>query len=306
VTGETHAEVRRRLAATPDKVFAAFAEPGLVARWLTPSPEIALTLLQFDFRVGGRYRFAYHLPEGGTVIVGGAYRCIEPPSRIVFSWVIQPPDEHAGIDSEVTITITPDQGGSALHIRHEKLTRNGAAARHAEGWGGALDRLAMLLETPARRGKIAMIRFGLGVLAYLVPTFALGFAWHLILFEQYYKALAIYRVDIIIPFGLVSMLLQATIFAWIYQNTFARQNGTLVSRALRYAACGAALSWSFTTLAVAAKNVMASVPDYLVIETAFTVTQWIMVGPLTALAFWQISDDKIGAPRPVEPQGVSS
>jgi hypothetical protein len=43
-----------------------------------------------------------------------------------------------------------------------------------------------------------MMRFGLGVLAYVVPAFALGFAWHLILFEQAYKALAIYRGDIII------------------------------------------------------------------------------------------------------------
>ncbi|SJM32231.1 hypothetical protein BQ8482_250116 [Mesorhizobium delmotii] len=45
------------------------------------------------------------------------------------------------------------------------------------------------------------------------------------------------------------------------------------------------LSWSFTTLAVAAKTLMSSVPDYLMIETAFTAVQWIIVGPLTALAF---------------------
>jgi hypothetical protein len=44
------------------------------------------------------------------------------------------------------------------------------------------------------------------------------------------------------------------------------------------------LSWSFTTLAVAAKNVMASVPDYLLIETAFTIVQWTLVAPLTVLA----------------------
>jgi hypothetical protein len=43
------------------------------------------------------------------------------------------------------------------------------------------------------------------------------------------------------------------------------------------------LSWSFTTVAVAAKNVMTSVPDYLVIESAFTAVQWAIVGPLTAL-----------------------
>src|SRR3979490_1818389 len=105
-----------------------------------------------------------------------------------------------------------------------------------------------------------MTRFILGVLAYLVPTFALGFVWHLILFDHYYKALAIYRSDIIIPFGFLSMLIQAVIFAWIYEKAFMRRNGAFLSRALTYAALGAILSWSFTTIAVAVKNVMASVP----------------------------------------------
>jgi hypothetical protein len=129
------------------------------------------------------------------------------------------------------------------------------------------------------------MRFGLGVLAYLMPTFALGFVWHLMLFHGYYERLAIYRKDIIIPFGLLSMLIQAFVFAWVYQHTFAERNGSPLSRGLGYAAFGAILSWSFTTLAVAAKNIMTSVPDYLVIETAFTIVQWIMVGPLTAFAF---------------------
>ena len=47
----------------------------------------------------------------------------------------------------------------------------------------------------------------------------------------------------------------------------------------------AALSWSFTTLAVAAKNRMASVPDYLMIETGYTLLQFAIVAPLIALAF---------------------
>lgn len=130
-----------------------------------------------------------------------------------------------------------------------------------------------------------MTRLVLGVLAYIVPTFALGFVWHLVLFERAYKALAIYRSDIIIPFGFLSMLIQGCIFAWIYEQAFAQRETAFWSRAAAYGALGAALSWSFTTLAVAAKNVMISVPDYLLIETGFTVVQWIMVGPLTALAF---------------------
>ena len=128
-------------------------------------------------------------------------------------------------------------------------------------------------------------RFALGVLAYLVPAFALGFVWHLTLFKDYYEHLARYRKDIIIPFGFLSMLIQSVVFAWVYQQAFAPRSGGTVARGLSYALFGATLSWSFTTLAAAAKNVMTSVPDYLVIETAFTVVQWIMVGPLTSLAF---------------------
>ena len=139
-------------------------------------------------------------------------------------------------------------------------------------------------------------RFGLGVLAYLVLTFALGFVWHLILFQRYYDELAIYRKDIIIPFGFLSMFIQAIIFAWIYEKAFAQRGGPLLSRSLAYAALGAVLSWSFTTLAVAAKNVMSSVPNYLMIESAFTVVQWAMVGPLTTLVLAS-TDRKMSAVR---------
>jgi ABC-type sugar transport system permease subunit len=144
-----------------------------------------------------------------------------------------------------------------------------------------------------------MMRFFFAILAYVAPSFALGFVWHLVLFERYYAALAMYRSDIIIPFGLLSMLIQAAMFAWIYSRAFAEQNATLVSRGLAYGAFGAVLSWSFTTLAVAAKNVMTSVPDYLIIETGFTVVQWAMVGPLTALAFGRSSPaaDRLGVPK---------
>lgn len=125
-------------------------------------------------------------------------------------------------------------------------------------------------------------RITIGALCYLIPTFALGFFWHLVAFKGYYDALAIYRKDVIIPFGFLSMSIQAVLFAWVYARVFALRSDA-TARALGYAAFGAALSWSFTTIAVAAKNVMSSVMDYLLIESGFTVVQWLIVGPLTAL-----------------------
>jgi uncharacterized protein YndB with AHSA1/START domain len=144
------AEVRHRFAAPPDKVFSAFADAALVSRWLTPSPDVALDVLQFDFRAGGSYRFAYHVPGKGTMCVNGVYRRIEPPSAIVFTWNIEPPDEHAGIRSEVAVTFTADGSGTRLVIRHAQLTQAGAAERHTEGWRGALHHLSIIVEELGR------------------------------------------------------------------------------------------------------------------------------------------------------------
>jgi hypothetical protein len=129
------------------------------------------------------------------------------------------------------------------------------------------------------------LRTVLGILAYIVPTFALGFVWHLVLFIDYYDALAMYRHDVIIPFGLLSMAIQAVLFAIVYERLFQPIAASAVVRGLLYGAFGAVLSWSFTTIAVAAKNVMTSAPSYLEIETAFTIVQWVIVAPLTVWAY---------------------
>src|SRR5262249_13552842 len=148
------AEVRRRLTASPARVVSAFAEASMVSPWLRPSPEVELDVVEFDFRVGGRYRFAYRVPGRGTMVVNGVYRSIEPPSTIVFSWDIEPPDEHAGVRSEVTVTVTPNGTGTDLLSRHARLTATGARDRHAAGWSGALDHLAAMVS--ARDGNITM------------------------------------------------------------------------------------------------------------------------------------------------------
>ncbi|HVU01141.1 MAG TPA: SRPBCC domain-containing protein [Polyangiaceae bacterium] len=135
-------KVRRTLAASAERVFAAFSDAALVARWLRPSPDVKLTVLSLDFRVGGAYRFAYDVPTGERMIVGGVYREIRKPARIVFTWLIEPPDVHAGIESEVTVSLSATTGGTEVVIRHDRFGRADANDRHRQGWTGALENLA--------------------------------------------------------------------------------------------------------------------------------------------------------------------
>jgi len=127
--------------------------------------------------------------------------------------------------------------------------------------------------------------FWLGVAAYLIPTFPIAFVWHLVLFEQKYHALGIYRDDPIIPLGLASMAIQGVIFSWVFPRLFTGNRDSILKDGLLYGLGAGLLSWSFTTLAVAAKHPMASISDYVVLETGFTILQFAIVGPLIALAW---------------------
>src|ERR1700716_859484 len=122
--------------------------------------------------------------------------------------------------------------------------------------------------------------FCLGVAACLVPTFPIAYAWHLVMFAPAYDALGIYRPDPIIPFGFASMLIQAIAFSWAYPRRFPGRGSAILRRGLVYGLAFAILSWSFTTLAVAAKNIMTSVPTYIELETGFTLLQFLIVGPM--------------------------
>ena len=125
--------------------------------------------------------------------------------------------------------------------------------------------------------------FWLAVAAYLLPTFPLGYFWHLSWFAEHYHRLNLYRPDVIIPLGLMSMAIQALLFAWMYPRLFG--NANWMTGAIRFGTMFGLFAWSFTTLPVAAKYQMTSVSDFIWLETAFTLLQFAVVAPLIALAY---------------------
>ena len=132
---------------------------------------------------------------------------------------------------------------------------------------------------------LAARRFWFGDAAYILPSFPIAFVWHLVLFGQKYHAPRMYRDEPVIAFGLISMIIQALIFSWLFPRVFPSSRGSILRDGLLYGLGAGLLSWSFTTIAVAAKNIMTSVPDYVLLESAFTILQFVVVGPLIALAY---------------------
>ena len=128
-------------------------------------------------------------------------------------------------------------------------------------------------------------RFWLAVAAYVLPTFPLGYFWHLSIFKAQYDALGLYREDVIIPMGLASMLIQGCIFALLYPRLFSTARSDWQSSAGKFFLVFGVLAWSFLVLPVAAKYNMTSVYGFVLLETAFTALQYAVTAPLIALAW---------------------
>ena len=134
----------RTYAAPREAVFRAWTDPDALKQWFGPTDEFTTPIAEVDLRMGGRYRIGMQSPDQEDLhIVGGVYREIEPPEKLVFtlSW-------EEGIDvGETLVTVEfRDLGGSTeVVLTHERFPSEEARDKHHEGWSGCLDRLPKAL-----------------------------------------------------------------------------------------------------------------------------------------------------------------
>jgi hypothetical protein len=126
--------------------------------------------------------------------------------------------------------------------------------------------------------------FVLATLGYLVPTFILGFTWHFWIFPGAYEALGIYnRAEPIIPLGLLSMAIQALVMAYLFP--FFLRDRSSVTRGVAFGLIMGAFLFSVSTLANAAKIVVANMATWLLLQASFHAVQFVIAGALIGLAY---------------------
>jgi uncharacterized protein YndB with AHSA1/START domain len=101
------ASITARLIEAPrERVFRAFREPDLLAKWWGPTG-FTSTFTEFEFRAGGEWRFVMHGPDGTDYSNVILFVHVNPPERIVFEHLS---DHHF----ETTIRLTEQDGRTRL------------------------------------------------------------------------------------------------------------------------------------------------------------------------------------------------
>jgi uncharacterized protein YndB with AHSA1/START domain len=138
-------EVERKFNASAKVLFRVLSQAKFVQQWFFPDEEFRLSVEQFDFTVGGQYRFHYTLPDGSVSVVEGKYTRIVPDKRIEFTWTWLPPDPHAGIQTLVSMALEEQCGETTLRVTHERLPKDYSTI-FVPGWKRTLEHLAAIVE----------------------------------------------------------------------------------------------------------------------------------------------------------------
>jgi uncharacterized protein YndB with AHSA1/START domain len=100
----------REISASPEEVFAAFNDPGRLARWWGPAG-FTNTFHAFEFETGGRWVYTMHSPHGGDPENESIFETVEP-DRIVIRHISQPL-------YRLTIGISPSEMGTLVSWSQE-------------------------------------------------------------------------------------------------------------------------------------------------------------------------------------------
>jgi uncharacterized protein YndB with AHSA1/START domain len=140
--------IDRTYAASPKRVFTAFADPDAKKQWWGDDAVEKNADHVIDFRVGGRETMSASHPDGSaTFTFDACYQDIVEDSRIVYSYEMTMNGRRISV-SVTTLEFLPDGDGSRLILTEQGAYLDGldTSAQREEGTRGLLDALATYLE----------------------------------------------------------------------------------------------------------------------------------------------------------------
>ena len=137
-------EIKRVLNAPRDRVYAAWTDPSQLKQWFGPEKVQTRDLIA-DARVGGEFRWDLINSEGEKMTIRGEYRELHPDRKIVFTWQWDDDETWKNHISVVTVELDDDDGGTELHLTHERLPNEESRDGHNEGWNSVLGKLEKFL-----------------------------------------------------------------------------------------------------------------------------------------------------------------
>jgi len=128
---------------------------------------------------------------------------------------------------------------------------------------------------------------GLGTLAYTLVTFPLAVIWHVLLFEEKYRAFGYFDGEPSFALGLLTIIIQGFILSFLFP--YVRFSGTAIVQGLKYSLIIGVFFWTSHVLAFVAKQTINGVPNFLSMESIYLLFQFGIYGVLISTIYSKVN-----------------
>jgi uncharacterized protein YndB with AHSA1/START domain len=134
--------IERSYPVSPERVFAAFADPAKKRRWFAERDGQPVREFEMDFRVGGSEHSRFKMQDGTPLANDTSYHDIEPNRRIVFAYTMSVAGRRISASLSTIELVPTDKGTDFVYTEQAAFFEgsDGAKIREA-GWGSVFERL---------------------------------------------------------------------------------------------------------------------------------------------------------------------
>lgn len=147
---EADLTVSRIIKAPRSAVWAAWSDPGHLAKWWAPAPVVTV-VHTLDLRPGGAFDTTMRMPDGSEHGSEGCFLDVVENERIVFTDALRGgwrPNEESFFSAIITMEDHPEgtkYTAVALH-KNDEDRRKHAEMGFVDGWGTCIEQLGKLAE----------------------------------------------------------------------------------------------------------------------------------------------------------------
>jgi uncharacterized protein YndB with AHSA1/START domain len=130
--------------ASAARIFEALTDPAQRVKWWGYKGRFETEHMESDLRPGGRWMMSGTGMGGKPFRVAGAYRIVEPPRVLAFTWL--PDWDEAATETLVRFDLHEANGVTTVRLTHSGFATEASRGRH-QGWPQILTWLRDYTET---------------------------------------------------------------------------------------------------------------------------------------------------------------
>lgn len=135
--------IERTFEASAEEVFDAWTSPEVMRRWFHAFPEWETPVAEVELRVGGQVHVTMRGPDGRESRMGGEYRVIERPRRLVMTWTFH--DDVPGNEQLIELTFSESEGSTTVVMVNSGIATDERVDSQDMGWNGCFNELQRVL-----------------------------------------------------------------------------------------------------------------------------------------------------------------